>query len=518
MTQRMEAPAARRYVADTDAVLPDLPGGPGAPPPGGTAVLRRVHWDLDDAELAHAGITVAVTGEGKAARWDVTFPPALSQLDFSVASPETGVPPEVLERVRVHVRDRDLRQVADLVLRRREFTLPGSDGVGLRVRDDVVEPGEPADPGGWREWTVEAYPDPAADGGPAGGGDSDGGDSDGDGNAAGELLDTIEALLVAAGASHGGPAERLARQAEGRAAAPESPADGETPIGAVLATVFSTLAAELKAWDLRVRVDEEDAVHQLRVRSRTLRSVLKTYGELLDEAAARDLEDRLQRLGHALAAARDADVIRGWVAESVKALPDGLIPAHVARRLQRTAAAQYRQAYGELLEELSSPDYFLLLDVLDGFAARPPLAAGPEGRSARKAIRRAVKRQQRKVLELVDGAAGEEDAVARIYLLHGVRKRSKRLRYAIRSVSAATGFDFGSKLDAVLATAEDIQDALGVHRDSITFQEFVAATAREAHRSGANTFAYGVLHQAEAPRQEAAAAAYREAAERLRQG
>jgi CHAD domain-containing protein len=99
-----------------------------------------------------------------------------------------------------------------------------------------------------------------------------------------------------------------------------------------------------------------------------------------------------------------------------------------------------------------------------------------------------------------------------------VRKRSKRLRYAIRSVSAASGFDFGSKLDAVLATAEDIQDALGAHRDSVMFQEFVATTAREAHRSGANTFAYGVLHQAEAPRQDTAAAAYKEAAERLRQG
>ncbi|TDK24106.1 CHAD domain-containing protein [Arthrobacter crusticola] len=517
MTQRKEAPAARRYVVDADAVLPELPGGPGAPPPGGTADLRRVHWDLDDSELAHAGITVAVTGEGTAARWDLTFPAALSQLDFSVTSPETLVPPEVLERVRVHVRDRDLRPVAHLALRRREVTLPGPDGMGLRVVDDAVEPVESGDSGestaggGWREWTVEVRLDPAADGG-------SGDDGEGNGNRAGELLDTIDALLVAAGASPGAPAERLAPLVEGRITGLEAAADAGTPIGAVLTPVFRALAAELKTWDLRTRVDEEDAVHQLRVRSRTLRSVLKTYGKLLDEAAARDLGDRLQRLGRALAAARDADVIRGWVPGSVKALPDGSLPAHVVRRLQRTAAAQYREAYGELLEELNSPDYFRLLAVLDGFAARPPLRADPDGRNARKAIRRAVKRQQRKMLELVDAAAGEEDTAARMHLLHEVRKRSKRLRYAIRSVSAVTGFDFGSKLDAVLATAEDIQDALGVHRDSNMFQEFVATTAREAHRSGANTFAYGALHQAEAARQEAAAAAYREAAERLRQG
>ncbi|WP_159619826.1 CHAD domain-containing protein [Arthrobacter zhaoguopingii] len=515
MTQGKEAPAARRYLADAAAVLPELPGGAGTPPQGGTTVLRRVHWDLDDQELAHAGITVAVIGEGPAARWDLTFPAALSQLDFSVASPEAGgVPPEVLERVRVHVRDRDLRPVADLALRRREVTLPGSDGIGLQVRDDAVEL---ADGAGWREWTVEALPDPAAHGGPGHGGHGDG-DVDGNGNKAGELLDTVEALLVAAGASPGGPAERLAPPAAGRSTVPEAPTDTGTPIGAVLAPVFTTLAAELKTWDLRVRVDEEDAVHQLRVRSRTLRSVLKTYEKLLDEAAVRDLEGRLQRLGHTLSVARDADVIRGWVPGSVKALPDGSIPAHVARRLQRTASAQYRRAYGELLGELSSPDYFRLLAVLDEFSARPPLAAEREGHSARKAIRRAAKRQQRKVLELVDAAAGEEDAAARIHLLHEVRKRSKRLRYAIRSVSTATGFDFGSKLAAVLATAEDIQDALGVHRDSVMFQEFVTRTARAAHRSGENTFAYGVLHQAEASRQEMAAEAYREAAERLRQG
>jgi CHAD domain-containing protein len=507
MTQRIEAPAARRYVADATAVLPELPGGAGASPPGGTTVLRRVHWDTDNHELARAGITLAVTGEGTAARWELTFPADLGRLDFSVAAPETGgVPPDVVDRVRVHVRDRELRPLAHLVLRRREVTLPESDGVGLRVVDDAVEPAESVDDGGgWREWTVEAQPDPAA------------GRVD-DGDAAGELLNAVEALLVAAGAAPGGPAERLGPLVQGSAQGPEAPPGPGTPIGEVLAPVFSMLAAELKAWDLRVRVDEEDAVHQLRVRTRTLRSVLKTYGKLLDEAAARDLGDRLQRLGHALAAARDADVMRGWVPESVKALPEGSIPAHVARRLEKRAAAQYRQAYRDLLDELTSPGYFRLLGVLDEFAARLPLRAGSEDLGARKAIRRAVKRQQRRVLELVDAAAGEEDPAARIHLLHEVRKRSKRLRYAIRSVSAATGFDFGSKLDAVLATAEDIQDALGVHRDSGMFQEFVARTAREAHRSGANVFGYGVLHQAEAPRREAAAEAYREAAERLRQG
>ncbi|MHA7264349.1 CYTH and CHAD domain-containing protein [Arthrobacter sp. TMN-37] len=507
MTPRENAPGARRYTADADAVLPELPGA-GGPPPEGTSPLSRTHYDLPDLALLRHGITVSLTGGADAASWDLAFPAELRHLDLTIASRRNGgVPPKLLERVRVHVRDRELRPVARLDIHRREITVPGpGGGAVLRVRDDAVAP---ADGGpGWREWTVGAPPT----GAPA----RDGRTAADDAGRSGELPETVEALLVAAGASPGGPAKRLALRVEGPGTVRELPASAGTPVGAVLAPVFTALAAELKSWDPRVRVDEEDAVHQLRVKARTLRSVLRTYGKLLDEDAARDLEARLQRLGRALSAARDAEVIRGRVPESTRAYPDRTIPGHVVRLLGKTAATNYRQAYQALLAELDSPRYFRLLAALDDFTARVPLRAGADAEDARKALRRAARRQQRRVVKLIDAAAVEEDPAARISLLHEVRKRSKRLRYAIRSVSAAAGFDFGKKLEAALVTAEEVQDALGVHRDSVLFQEHVARTAREAHRSGSNTFAYGVLHQAEVPRQEAASAAYREAAERLR--
>jgi CHAD domain-containing protein len=326
----------------------------------------------------------------------------------------------------------------------------------------------------------------------------------------------VEPLLRKAGATPGNAAALL-REAAGVPAPGRAPQKKSGSAGALLEAAFRALTAELTAWDPRVRVDEEGAVHQLRVRSRTLRSMLKTYEPLLAKDAARDLERRLQHLGRTLSAARDAEVMRERVQASTSGHPEGTVPGHVVRRLSRKAAGEYRQAYEVLLEELNSPAYFRLLALLEDFSERPPLSGGATGKtSARKLLRAAAKRQHRKVLKLIAAAGQERDPETRLALLHDVRKRSKRLRYAIRSVSTTTRFDFGKKLESAMASSEDIQDALGAHRDSVLFQHYLEKTAREAHRAGANTFAYGVLHQAEVPRQAAAEEAYRKATRRLR--
>ncbi len=376
-----------------------------------------------------------------------------------------------------------------MTARRQVTTYDGPGGApSIQLTEEVLRPhGGPA---GAKEWTIEA---------PGGG-----------------PVDAAEPLLREAGAEPGSAAAFL-RETMGVTEAGTVHDQENGSVDAILAAAFSAVAAELTTWDPRVRLDEEGAVHQLRVRSRTLRSMLKTYEKLLEKDPARDLERRLQRLGRTLSAARDAEVMRERIHESTQRHPEGTVPAHVVRRLRKKSAAEYRQAYEELLEELNSPAYFRLLALLEDFSARPPLRGGtPKKTSARKQLRAAAKRQQRQVLELIAAADKEQDPAVQLSLLHDVRKRSKRLRYAIRSVASAAGFDFGKKLGAAMAFSEDIQDALGAHRDSVLFQHYLEKTAREAHRSGANTFAYGVLHQAEVPHQAAAEEAYRKAARRLR--
>ncbi len=494
MAQGETEDAFRRFVADFAAVVPDLTGISGGPAPSSDEPrgLQRVYYDLGDRSLLRHGITVAGPEEGRAGSWCLAFPAEFGRLDLHTGPVEAGrVPPELLDRVRVHVRDRDLAPLLRVSIRRQVTTYDGPDGSpALSITEDelVAEGGAVRT----KEWILEV---PGHDG----------------------RVNAVESLLLDSGAERGNAAAFI-RDAVG---IPEfrpgpGPAKEKGTVGAILATAFRAVAAELMAWDPRVRVDEEGAVHQLRVRSRTLRSMLRTYGKLLAKETARDLERRLQHLGHTLSAARDAEVMRGRIHMSAQEQPAGTVPGHVVRRLHKKSEAEYRQAYEALLEELNSPGYFQLLALLEEFSARPPLRGrAAEKHDARKLLRSAAKRQLRQVLELIAAADKEQDPPAQLSLLHDVRKRSKRLRYAIRSVSTTTGFDFGKKLDAVMAFSEDIQDALGAHRDSVLFQQYLVRTAREAHRSGANTFAYGILYQAEVPLQEAADAAYREAAGRL---
>ena len=76
----------------------------------------------------------------------------------------------------------------------------------------------------------------------------------------------------------------------------------------VLRAVLGELAEQLVLWDFRVRLDVPDAVHQMRVTSRSLRSVLRAAKPFFDGAAAEELDARLRELARTLSAARDAEV------------------------------------------------------------------------------------------------------------------------------------------------------------------------------------------------------------------
>lgn len=64
----------------------------------------------------------------------------------------------------------------------------------------------------------------------------------------------------------------------------------------VLHTVLGQLAEQLVLWDLKVRLDAPDAVHQMRVTSRSMRSLLKAASPFLDGDTAQELDVRLREL------------------------------------------------------------------------------------------------------------------------------------------------------------------------------------------------------------------------------
>jgi hypothetical protein len=53
----------------------------------------------------------------------------------------------------------------------------------------------------------------------------------------------------------------------------------------------------------------------------------------------------------------------------------------------------------------------------------------------------------------------------------------------------------GDDAEQIGDRAEELQDALGWHRDASLFAEFVLLTSRRAEAAGEGSFTYGVLYQ-----------------------
>ncbi len=411
------------------------------------------------------------------------------------------MPSEVLDLVRVHVRNQALIPVARITTTRTLTTLIGAAGEPLiELSDDAVE-SQDLTTGvarSWREWEAEVlggknYPT----------------------NGRATLVDAVDRHLRNAGAAPGGGEPKLAKAMGG---GPGHPPTGGKPgsVRNVLTASFRQVADELKAADTRLRRGEDGALHQLRVKARTLRSMLKTYRRLLDRTRADHLEGLVKLIGSDLSAARDAEVMQDLVRNGIGRRPPGSIPRHVVRRLTKASAVQYQKAYALVLRDLNSAEYFTTLDALDEFVSRLPLRGDKNncGKAAAQ-LPRAISNQQSLVVKSAHRATRELDLDTQLELLHDVRKRSKRLRYAIKSVEGASGFGFAAKVGKTMKSSEKIQDALGVHRDSVLFQQYLVKTSRAARRAGENTFAYGVLHEAEYSIQDTAETEFRKRIEKI---
>jgi CHAD domain-containing protein len=499
----------RKYDVEVAAKLPSLAGVPRVTgiDDRGVVELNAAYYDTEDGTLQRHGITLRSRRGGKDEGWHTKFPAEHGRLEvhLPLRKDHDGVPPEVEELVRVHVRGRALRPVATMKTLRAVTVILGAKGRELaEVSDDTVEAHNVAsgEDHSWREWEVELLDTVH--------------DSKDD---QATLLDDVEHRLLETGATRAQRASKLARvlgRAE-EAGTADGPEVGGKSVRAVLTEAFRLEAAQLKSWDPRVRRDEEDSVHQLRVSARAIRSMLKTFKPVLDAERADALAAQMQELGRILGTARDAEVTRDHVAERVALQPAGLVLKQAANRLRRAKEREYRAAHDKVLEELNSPAYFVILDALDDFIAHVPLKDGDgDGGSAAKELAACFQRQTKRVMRMARDAEACEDPDEQLTLLHDVRKKSKRLRYAIRSVSGAPDFTSGKRLKKLMNRAEKVQDALGAHRDSQMFQQFLRSTAKEARKAGEDTFGYGVLYAAEVPIQEKAEKAYAKSLSKLR--
>ena len=143
--------------------------------------------------------------------------------------------------------------------------------------------------------------------------------------------------------------ERKAPEHKGHAERPPVIAGTRPPrdssAGDVVLAYLRIQAHTLKTLEPAVRADEFDSVHQMRVATRRLRAVLRTFGQVIPRTDSEHLAGELQWLGRELGAARDAEVLAGHLRDSLRPTPPELLIGPVQARVQghfapRRAAAR----------------------------------------------------------------------------------------------------------------------------------------------------------------------------------
>ena len=430
-----------------------------------TQTLEAVYFDTAKRDLSANRIALRRRTGGSDAGWHLKLPSAPGEsaearTEFHAAlGPE--IPPELRDMVLAIVRDRPLVPVARIVNNRTVTLIHGPDGAALaEFCDDHVVAcridtnGGPEAEQHWREWELEAV---------------DAGNDD----AAG-VLNRLSNRLFDAGAVTAGHGSKLAKVLGDTAPVrPEPPAD---PVHRAVAEQV----AALLAWDRAVRADADDAVHQMRVTIRQIRSLLQASEDefgLTDDAT---ILTELRELAGVLGIARDAEVLTERFRDALDALPPELVRGPVRQRLVDGGWQRYRSGLNRSLKAMRSPRYFRLLDALDDVVVTSPT---PDDDAPHPTIASGFKRVRSRARAAAEATTEHDLDDA----LHRVRKAAKRLRY----VAAATGNR------AVSERAKVIQSLLGDHQDSVVSRTFLLQTADAAHAAGEDTFTYGVLYQLE---------------------
>ncbi len=467
--------------ADPAFALPDLAGltGVTAVEPGERQDLEASYLDSADLGLVRHGTTLRRRTGGPDAGWHLKLPAAKrGRIEVHRPLGESGspVPADLLGLVRVQLRGRPVELVARISTRRTVHRLIGEGGrVLAEVADDLVTAealGAELTTSSWREIEVELR----------------------DGDEA--LLAEAGDVLLAAGARPSDASSKLSRTLGRRLAELDRPVVASRPPGEAATTagrvaidyVVANLAA-LIAEDPRVRLDQDDAVHQMRVATRRLRTALATFRPLFVEGAAEPLRDELKWIGGVLGVARDAEVMRDRLTAEIAALPVELVLGPVQRRVDLELGRAYQEGHADVVAALDGDRYLALVAALEAFIAEPPLV--DRGRAAAKGeVRRLVRRAGRRVLRAVAELDGVDDQTARDVQLHQVRITAKRLRYAAEAVRPVAG----PKAKRLADQAEQIQETLGNHQDAVVQREWLRDLAVRAFLAGENGFTFGLLH------------------------
>jgi len=452
--------------------------------------LRATYYDTEDLRLARAGLTLRYRTGETGARWHLKLPsgeegPATVRDELSAEGPAGDVPGQLRWLVTAVVRSAPLVPVATLRTERHQLDLCGPEGELLaELVDDTVSVIEGRRVvTAFREIEVERR---------------DGEDG---------LMSRVAEELEAAGAVGGEFVAKVVRALGPRAlvppdlAPPEALPEGATAGEAVTAAVARSVRRLLDE-DLRVRRGAPDAVHQMRVACRRLRSDLRTFRLVVDREWADPLRDELRWIAGVLGGPRDLEVQRARLRETAEADPLAPLDLDAVDRIDRVLSERESSTVADLEAALTSTRYVRLLDRLVE-AAQQPALVGPHAEPAEEVLPALVAVPWRELRKAAKKLAPEADDET----WHEARIIAKRTRYAAEAAVPSVG----SPARAFGKACAGVQQVLGEHQDAAVAADLLLDVAAGHGDDAALVLTCGRLVERERAAVRACRAAFPEA-------
>jgi CHAD domain-containing protein len=260
----------------------------------------------------------------------------------------------------------------------------------------------------------------------------------------------------------------------------------------VVKAYLKVQVAKLRELEPKVRADEFDSVHQMRVTTRRLRATLRSFGPVIPRPATSKVAAELKWIGGLLGEARDGEVLPGHLLASLEPVPVELLIGPVQARVQGHYASRRTSAREVVIKALDSVRYAKLLANLDQLAHDPPLgpkAAAPACDVLPAAVRKAYRQASRRMRLARRAPRGQARDVA----LHETRKSARRARYAAEAASLASG----RPAKKFARQMKKVQSVLGDHQDTVIARQAARDLGISAYQAGENAFTYGLLYERE---------------------
>ncbi|MFS0142331.1 CHAD domain-containing protein [Corynebacterium striatum] len=495
--------------------------------------LSAIYYDTEDLRLTHAKITLRRRTGGNDDGWHLKIPGAQGRTEIhaELGDPVDGryeVPAELLREVRSVVRNHALEPIAQVDNNRTELVLADAQGKAVaEFCDDHVTAFSFLPGGGqqsWREWEVELAGDLP-------------GTKDGS-----RFIREATSLLIGAGARvSASPSKLKTALGDSIDSAPLPPALAHSNVepdsaAAAVVTALKANRDKLVDYDPRVRRNEWDSVHQMRVATRELRSHIQTFHGIVVGPEIERIEAELKQLASILGVARDAEVVEERWLNLLASEDSNTLDDATREHISHDMGTAFRRAHRHVVAALESDRYLALLDSLDQFLANPPVAedselefseaddaavissvtpAEPTAESAAEDSQKPAKKDEephdmdtvmalhlneayKKLVKRHEKAVKNWDNLEltlheRENYFHDMRKAAKKLRYAAEAAGSATNL----KTKNLYKACKDMQSVLGDFQDSVTSRDKLLELANTARRRGEDTFGYGLLYQRE---------------------